>query len=279
MPKEHLPHPAVHGSNSTERRSLVAPSKEDEKNHESRRLADESRHLLRLLNGHQARLAQSTSRPRPRAPDRPAPLAQYALTAQNQQREALTQQRQYRRFCTLCIVALTQSTATLREIVDFASDLLLLPALELIPRLLSPDGTFQDPFWTLKQRTILTLDRIALSLPQGLNLRLVFATVTPNPLIDQGLVHNGISDGPKCWVPAKPWTDVTDSDEAVSELVSTFLTWMNPFWRLVEEDLFLQAMRARVGTVDYCSPLLVNCMLALASVRSDLPDATRQTKD
>ncbi|KAI5356888.1 hypothetical protein Slin14017_G128220 [Septoria linicola] len=107
------------------------------------------------------------------------------------------------------------STASLREIVDFASAILRLPALELVPRLISPDGTFKDPFRTLKQRAIPTLDRIALCLPQDLNLHLVSSAVTPSPLIDQGLVHNGKSDGPKYWVPAKPWTDVTDSDEAV----------------------------------------------------------------
>ncbi|KAM0714321.1 hypothetical protein Q7P37_010108 [Cladosporium fusiforme] len=43
---------------------------------------------------------------------------------------------------------------------------------------------------------------------------------------------------PHC-VPAAPWTKITTSDEAVSHLVSVFLTWINPTWRFVEADLFL----------------------------------------
>lgn len=41
------------------------------------------------------------------------------------------------------------------------------------------------------------------------------------------------------YVPAAPWTNITSSDEAVSHLVSVFLTWINPTWRFVEADLFL----------------------------------------
>lgn len=44
-------------------------------------------------------------------------------------------------------------------------------------------------------------------------------------------LSGGSYDGPLFWVPAAPWTEVTDSDEAVSHLVSTFLTVVNPYWR------------------------------------------------
>lgn len=41
---------------------------------------------------------------------------------------------------------------------------------------------------------------------------------------------------------AKPWTSVTTSDGAVSHLVSLFLAWINPTWRFVEQDVFLQGL-------------------------------------
>lgn len=47
-------------------------------------------------------------------------------------------------------------------------------------------------------------------------------------------------DQPLHLVTALPWTNITTSDHAVSHLVSLFLAWINPTWRFVEEDLFLQ---------------------------------------
>lgn len=51
---------------------------------------------------------------------------------------------------------------------------------------------------------------------------------------------------PHC-VPAAPWTKITTSDEAVSHLVSVFLTWINPTWRFVEADLFLLGKSAPIN--------------------------------
>lgn len=84
---------------------------------------------------------------------------------------------------------------------------------------------------------------------------------------------DGTYSGPTFWVPAQPWTRLTSNDEAVSHLVSLFLTFHNPSWRLVEEDLFLQGMRS--GRLDslYCSPLLVNVILAYGSLFSEIDEA------
>ena len=67
-------------------------------------------------------------------------------------------------------------------------------------------------------------------------------------------------------VPAKPWTNLAD-DELVSHLISIFLEWINPCWRAVEQDLFVEALRSGDPNSLYCSPFLVNSILALASVR------------
>lgn len=69
-------------------------------------------------------------------------------------------------------------------------------------------------------------------------------------------------------VPAKPWTTLTDDDGFVSHLISLFLEWVNPFFRPLEEDLFIRAMQSGDLNSEYCSPLLVNSILAYACVSS-----------
>lgn len=71
---------------------------------------------------------------------------------------------------------------------------------------------------------------------------------------------------PPCKVPANPWTTLTTDDSLVSHLVSIFLEWVNPSWRLVEEDLFVEAMQSGDLNSEYCSPFLVNAILSLAAV-------------
>ncbi len=84
---------------------------------------------------------------------------------------------------------------------------------------------------------------------------------------------DGSYNGPIFWVTAQPWTTLTQSDEAVSHLVSIYLTMINPYWRLVEEDIFLGAMRSRDLNSPLCSPALVNAMLAYGSLLSEIDEA------
>lgn len=67
-------------------------------------------------------------------------------------------------------------------------------------------------------------------------------------------------------VPAKPWTTVTEDDNLVSHLVSLYFTWDYPFHAFLDRDVFLAHMI--VGNVDtkFCSPFLVNALLANACV-------------
>lgn len=51
------------------------------------------------------------------------------------------------------------------------------------------------------------------------------------------------SDTPPHQVPAAPWTTLTSDNDAVSHLVSLFLAWLNPGWRFVEADIFLEVKR------------------------------------
>ena len=80
---------------------------------------------------------------------------------------------------------------------------------------------------------------------------------------------------PKYWVPAKPWTELMDSD-SVSQLISVFFTLSNTSWRFVEQHAFLHDMRSGDLNAQYCSPLLVNAILALASVTHKMVHAQYQ---
>jgi hypothetical protein len=81
---------------------------------------------------------------------------------------------------------------------------------------------------------------------------------------------NEFYDGPLHYIPVSRWTKLvaTSEDGSASRLVYLFLKCLNPYWRLVEEDLFLQASRVP-GESPYCSSFLVNAMLACASLYSD----------
>lgn len=148
------------------------------------RLRATHKHLLRLLTAHQARLIQQQQpdRPRLQASERPLAPAPSSPMAAAQGRQTLYQVRKHRRFCTLYIVALTQSTASLPEVVGFASALLLTSTAEHLWHLRLPDVNVRDPFRPLRRRALLTLDRIAACLPQDLMAQMVSLDLRPGPL-------------------------------------------------------------------------------------------------
>ncbi|KAL5343971.1 fungal-specific transcription factor domain-containing protein [Aspergillus crustosus] len=74
-----------------------------------------------------------------------------------------------------------------------------------------------------------------------------------------------LSDNPLFRVPCKPWTEVTDDDHVVSNLISLYFTWDHPLLQVVDQEMFLRFMGAGDMNSDYCSPLLVNSVLAVAS--------------
>lgn len=69
-------------------------------------------------------------------------------------------------------------------------------------------------------------------------------------------------------VPAKPWTSVTDDDDLISHLVSLYMTWDYPFFAFFDRKTFLENMQKGNLNSDFCSPFLVNALLANACVRS-----------
>lgn len=75
-----------------------------------------------------------------------------------------------------------------------------------------------------------------------------------------------ITDIPPYHVPARPWTSIIDDDDVVSHLVSLFFIWNQQVFNWIDRDLFLRDMQS--GRLDsrFCSPVLVNSVLAVASV-------------
>jgi hypothetical protein len=72
-------------------------------------------------------------------------------------------------------------------------------------------------------------------------------------------------------VPAKPWTSVTDDNDLVSHLISLYMTWDYPFYAFIDRDTFLVHMRNGNLHSDFCTPFLVNAMLANACVSTRVP--------
>ncbi|KAI9376632.1 pathway-specific regulatory protein [Aspergillus egyptiacus] len=65
-------------------------------------------------------------------------------------------------------------------------------------------------------------------------------------------------------VPAKPWTAVTDDDGLVSHLVSLYFTWDYPFYAFLDHGVLVRHMAMGNLQSDFCSPFLVNALLANA---------------
>lgn len=72
-------------------------------------------------------------------------------------------------------------------------------------------------------------------------------------------------------VPAKPWTNVTHDDDLVSHLVSLYMTWGYPFFAFFDRETFLDHMVKGHLNSDFCSPFLVNALLANACVSPEHP--------
>ncbi|KAJ5717368.1 hypothetical protein N7488_003014 [Penicillium malachiteum] len=81
------------------------------------------------------------------------------------------------------------------------------------------------------------------------------------------------SDSVVFHVPAFPWTTVTDDSDFVSHLVSLWFTWVHPTLNWINRDLFMQEMRSGNLESEFCSPFLVNIMLADACAYSDYPES------
>lgn len=117
--------------------------------------------------------------------------------------------------------------------------------------------------WRPLRDSVITLETLSQLLSDANPKRQTVDSVM-NPPVRQS--PETFRNGPIFFVHASPWTQATNDDGAVSHLISLFLAFINPLYRFVEEDLFLQAMRSGSTDSKYCSCFLVNAILASASV-------------
>lgn len=89
---------------------------------------------------------------------------------------------------------------------------------------------------------------------------------TRNKVPRRVLGLKNLADQPPIRVPAKPWTTVTDDEVFVSHLISLYFTWYHPCFPWIDRDLFIRDMEAGRRDSQYCSPFLVNTILADACV-------------
>lgn len=66
--------------------------------------------------------------------------------------------------------------------------------------------------------------------------------------------------------PAQPWTSVTSDSAFVSHLISLWLAWDHVCRNWIDRDLFIKAMQSGDVNSPFCSPFLVNAILAQACV-------------
>ncbi|GKZ24284.1 hypothetical protein AbraIFM66951_011192 [Aspergillus brasiliensis] len=82
-----------------------------------------------------------------------------------------------------------------------------------------------------------------------------------------------LSDIPRFQVPARPWTTVVSDNDFVSHLISLWFTWSHPSRNWIDKELFVRDMQAGSLSARFCSPFLVNIILADACAYSDYPEA------
>ncbi|KAL9127410.1 MAG: hypothetical protein Q9217_003706 [Psora testacea] len=76
---------------------------------------------------------------------------------------------------------------------------------------------------------------------------------------------------------SEAWTTVTRDPIFVEHLMALYFSWSHPFYVLFSQELFLHDMAN--GGSKYCSPLLVNALLAVACAFSDRPEARSNPHD
>ena len=171
----------------------------------------------------------------------------------------------------MLLIGLMQSTAPLGEIIGFVAKslhenkeqdiLALVDVSRFRNRVLNINALSQNMLPTTQRP-----DSNEAGTPRGTDAESKDPKATEQRQSDKTPAED-TADTPVFTTPSQPWTRVTRDDAFVSHLISVFLMNLNPYWRHVEEDLFLRDMRSPPGPKRYCSSLLVNAICALSCVR------------
>lgn len=212
--------------------------------------------MQKILAGRNESLANEAFR-RIRAGEEPSAIVEHFQTSPRRNRATALSPDRRRAFRDLLVV-LALSTVSLSEIVHIAGEVSDPRVSVVMPR---TRNVLQVNREFVITRTYIT-DILA-------NVGLAQASLLPaSPTRSSLEQSDGSHDGPLFWVPAAPWVTIIHNEFAVSHLISIFFATINPYWRFLEEDLFLRGMRSRDLDSEYCSPALVSAVLACAAVSS-----------
>ena len=73
-------------------------------------------------------------------------------------------------------------------------------------------------------------------------------------------------DGRMAQATCKPWTNVIHNDKLFQRLLIVYFTWLHPSFCVFDQNLFLEDLIAQNTESRFCSPMLVNTILALSYV-------------
>ena len=90
----------------------------------------------------------------------------------------------------------------------------------------------------------------------------------PHNLMDRSAMHDPITS----------WTTVTKSKELIRHLLTMYFTWHYAYFTVLSKELFYRDF-VQGRSSQYCSPLLVNAMLALGCHFSSWPAAREDPND
>ena len=91
-----------------------------------------------------------------------------------------------------------------------------------------------------------------------------------------GLVSDG-AQSPSDSHASEPWTTVTQDFQLVHHLIEMYFCWSHPAYALFSKELFMDDFNGRRNK--YCSPLLVNAILAVGCLCSDNLDLRTDPDD
>ena len=89
---------------------------------------------------------------------------------------------------------------------------------------------------------------------------------TPGSGIRKVLAISDLIDNPTVRVSVGPWTKVTSDDNFVSNILSAYLNWYHYYYHNIDSTAFIEAYRKNDLDSPYCTPFLVNAVLAMGCV-------------
>ena len=102
---------------------------------------------------------------------------------------------------------------------------------------------------------------------------------------DSGLPNAGLDRYPQQAAPITSWTEVTSNLDLVAHLITMYFTWHYTYFTTLSKSLFYRDFllgKPQPGTTrqyEYCTPLLVNAMLALGCHFTSWPAARADPHD